>query len=279
MNVIKIYKEKIVTFVYNEEKEDWEEKDIKELFVPINFYFGKLVDFDENLTVFDFINHLYQNKEIIDSLFVGFNNNISIEKFYNECLNHVEYGYINKIESIEIAWETDIFKDESIKYRFINDWVTFFGRVNKHVDEVERNIPIRSMNLIRLRNWKNLPLKLNRFISFQEIDANKQRKIYTKLSGIKEFLLLDVISGFLKELTWYGDPEQQVETAREITKKFEEMKQEGKEEIVIDIKKPVQKVDLKLLEDELKKSIDEEDYLKAKSIKEQIEIEKKNIDK
>lgn len=279
MNVVKFYKDKIVTFVYDEEQEDWIEKDIQELYLPINFYFGKLVDFDDDFTVFDFIKHLYKNKEIIDSLFIGFNNNISIEKFYNECLNHVEHGYINKIESIEIAWETDIFKDESIKYRFINDWVTFFGRVNKDVDEVERNIPIRSMNLIRLRNWKNLPLKLNRFISFQEIDVNKQRKIYTKLSGIKEFLLLDVISGFLKELTWYGDPEQQVEVAREIAKKFEEMKQEGKEEIVIDIKKPVQKVDLKLLEDELKKSIDEEDYLKAKSIKEQIETEKKNIDK
>jgi hypothetical protein len=54
------------------------------------------------------------------------------------------------------------------------------------------------------------------------------------------------------------------------------MKEEGKEEIVIDVKKPVYKHDLKHLEDELKKCIDEEDYLKAKSIKEKIDIEKKN---
>jgi len=275
MNVIKIYKEKIVTFVYNEEKEDWEEKDIKELFMPINFYFGKIVDFDENLTVFDFINHLYKNKEIIDEFFVGYNNNITIEKFYNECLEEKEGNFSNNIKEIEISWETDIFKDETIKYNFINNWVTFFGRVKDNIDDVDKNIPIRSMNLIRLRNWKELPLKLNKFIYFQEIDLNKKRKVYTKLSGIKDFTFLEVICGFVKELTWYGDPEQQVEIAKEIANKFSEMKKSGDEEMIIDIKKPVSKVDLKHLEDELQKSIDEEDYLKAKLIKEQIEAERK----
>jgi len=275
MNIVKIYKDKIVTFTYNEEQEIWEEKDIKESFMPINFYFGKLVDFDEDLTVFDFINHLYENKEIIDNFFIGYNNNIKIEKFYNECLQETEDGFPNNIKEIEIAWETDIFKDETIKYSFINNWVTFFGRVKDNVKDVDKNIPIRSMNLIRLRNWKDIPIHLNRFIYFQEIDLNKKRKVYTKLSGIKEFTLLDVICGFLKELTWYGDPEQQVEIAKEIAIKFNDMNKSASEEIVIDIKKPVSKVDLKHLEDELQKSIEEEDYLKAKFIKEQIESEKK----
>jgi hypothetical protein len=277
MNIVKFYKDKIVTFVYDEEKEDWIEKDIEELYQPLTFCFGKLVDFDQDLTVFDFIKHLNKNKEIIDTFFIAYNNGISIQKFYDECLEKKEVGYSDKIKEIEIAWETDIYKDETINLRFVNDWTTFFGRVSKEYEnEVDANIPIRSVNLIRLRNWKHLPLKLNRFIYFQEIDVNKKRKVYTKLSGIKEFTLMDIICGFLKELTWYGDPEQQVEVAKEIAQKFKEMKEEGKEEIIIDIKKPVSKNDLKHLEDELKKCIDEEDYLKAKSIKEQIDIEKKN---
>jgi hypothetical protein len=277
MNIVKFYKDKIVTFVYDEEKEDWVEKNIEELYQPITFCFGKLVDFDQDFTVFDFIKHLNKNKEIIDTFFIGYNNGIRIQKFYDECLEKKEAGYSDKIKEIEIAWETDIYKDETINFRFVNDWTTFFGRVIKEYEyEVGANIPIRSVNLIRLRNWKHLPLKLNRFIYFQEIDINKKRKVYTKLSGIKEFTLMDVICGFLKELTWYGDPERQVEVAKEIAQKFKEMKEEGKEEILIDVKKPVYKHDLKHLEDELKKCIDEEDYLKAKSIKEKIDTEKKN---
>jgi hypothetical protein len=277
MNIIKFYKEKISTFIYNEEKECWDEKDIEELFQPINFYFGKIVVFDEELTVFDFINQLNKNKEIIDNFFVGYNNGISIQKFYEECLEKQEYGYSEKIKEIEIAWETDVYKDEAINFRFINDWTTFFGIVNEEYEsEIDANIPIRSVNLIRLRNWKHLPLKLNRFIYFQEIDVNKKRKVYTKLSGIKEFTLMDIICGFLRELTWFGDPQQQVETAKEIANKFKEMKDEGKEEIAVEIKKPLPKNDLKHLEEELKKCIEEENYLKAKTIKEKIDIEKEN---
>lgn len=276
MNVIKFYKDRIVTFVFDEKTDEWCEKNIDDLFQPITFYFGKLVDFDKDLTVFDFINHLNKNREILDAFFLSYNNGISIEKFYKECLEEKEIGYQEIISDVEIAWETDLYKDENINFRFINFWTTFFGRVNEKYDVgIDANIPIRSMNLIRLRNWKHLPLRINRFIYFQEIDASKKRKVYTKLSGIKEFTLMDILCGFLKELAWYGDPEQQLETAKEIEKKFHEMKKEGKDSVTMDIRKPVSKIDLNHLEDELKKCIDEEDYLKAKTIKEKIDIEKK----
>jgi hypothetical protein len=274
MNFIKFYKNHITTFIFDETAGEWIEKNIEDNFFPINFYFNKLVYFEENLTVFDFIKHLYNNKEIIDAFFSAYNNGVSIEKFYQECLEKQEYSYKQDIKEIEIVWESDYFKDEENNINFINDWVSFFGIISEKSLDINNSLPIRSMNLIKLRNWKNLPLRINRFICYQSIDINKKRKVYTKLSGIKEFTLLDLICGFLKELTWYGEPEQQAEVAKELFKRIEEASEKGEENVVIHISKKNPPLDLSQMEAELKKSIEDEDYIKAKNIKEMIDEEK-----
>jgi len=285
MHLIKFYKDKITTFVFEELEGDFVEADINDLCLPLNRHLSKFVDFDDDLTVKDFITHLNNNKKDIENIFSSYMNNVSLEELYKEILQEQTDDYIEDINEIEIVWETEIFKDKEIKEYFIHERVSYIG-VNFIEEDTEEDIYIKSMNFSPMRNWKNLPISINRFITYQEINYNEKTdrllKPKNKLSGIKSMNLFQLISGFLNEITIYGSPKVQLEISKKINSKIEEAKESGKEsfefsipleDLETDELKP--KNSLKLLELELKKAIDEEDYIRAKKIKEKLDSFKK----
>jgi hypothetical protein len=287
MHLIKFYKDKITTFVFEELKGDFVETDINELCLPLNRHLSKFVDFDDNFTVKDFMNHLNNNKKDIENIFTSYMNNVSLEELYKEILEEQTNDYFDDINEIEIVWETEIFKDKEIKEYFIHERVSYIG-VNFSEGDAEEDIYIKSMNFIPMRNWKDLPISINRFITYQEINYNEKTdkflKPKNKLSGIKSMNLFQLISGFLSELTIYGSPKTQLEISKKINSKIEEMKDSGKESFEFSIPFDELETDefksknsTKLLELELKKAIEEEDYIRAKKIKEKLdEFKNKN---
>jgi hypothetical protein len=294
-NLIKFYKDKITTYVYEDnglEIGDFIETDIEKLGKPFTSYYGHAVDFDENLTVRDFVTLLNKYADIINSSFTAYNHGINIEVYYKEIFNEPEEDYSNEADFIELYWETDCIKEKDIN--FIADWVTFCGKIRNFKKKHLFDTPTRAMHIVPMRNWKDLPLKLNKFISYREMNAEGNSSSL-KFIGVKLTLLFDLISGFLFDLTYHGTPEQQIIIANNIKSQIKNMS-EGfmnkppisfvpigemfSKEDVDDKKtksKPTKrkKQSLDELNELLKSYIDNENYEKAKEIQDKIKSIKK----
>lgn len=286
MHLIKFYKDKITTFVFDDLREDFIETDINELCLPLNRHLSKFVDFEEGFTVKDFINHLNNNKKDIENIFSSYMNNVSLDEIYEEILQEKEDDYLDDVNELEIVWETELFKDKEIKEYFIHERISYIGVFFDESVKNEEEVYIKSMNFMPMRNWKDLPISINRFITYQEINYNEKTNNFSKpknkLTGLKSVSLFQLISGFLNEFTIYGSPKTQLEISKKINSKIEEMKESGKESFEFSIPFDELEADelknknsLKLLELELKKALEEEDYLRAKQIKEKLDKLKK----
>lgn len=281
MHLIKFYKDKITTFVFNETEGIMNEVDINDSCLPLSRYLNKFVDFDEDLTVKDFIKHLTNHKKDVENIFSSYMNNVSMEEIYEECLQTEQFEYEEDINEIEIVWETDLFKDQEIGEYFIHEYTGFIG-VYYDDSGYQDDIFIKSMALVPLRNWKDLPISINRFITYQEVNFNEKTKRFlkpkNKLTGIKSINLFDLISGFLHELTVYGNPKMQLGISEKINSRIEEMKNKGEKSFEISIsldelqdeENNVNK-NSNTLEKELKKAIEDEDYIRAKKIKDKLD--------
>ena len=215
-HLLKFYKDKITTFVYNEELTDFVEVSISELEEPLSEYFNYIVDIVDGVTVKDFLTLLSKYAEDINKMFSGFNHGNKIELYLNELSLPVEQDYLKECDEIEMIWDAEVVKEEGVSY--IADWVTFCGRILNFKPAHEYDIPTRAMHIVPLRNWKDLPLKLNRFVLYQETSATNFKKMTTKLSGVKQFSFFNLLSGFIYELTYHGTPEQQIALSNDIKK-------------------------------------------------------------
>ena len=217
-NLIKFYKDKITTYIYQDIHLDWIETNIDIIGEPLSDYFNHLVEFSEDLTVKDFVLLLSKYSTDLDKHFSAYNHGNSFEIYSNEVLKKEQPDYFKECDEIEIAWETDVQKEEGIN--FIVDWVTFFGRIKNFKPQHQLDVPTRGMQLNPLRDWKNLPLRLNKTIFYSASPFESKKSI---LKGVKHFSLFDVISGFLYELTCHGTPEQQINMANEVRSQIKEI--------------------------------------------------------
>ena len=286
-HLIKFYKDKITTFVYKEEFNDFVETNIEELPEPFSDYYNHIVDFDINITVKDFIVQLNKHFIDIDKSFSAFNHGLSINLFYQETFNEPEKEYAKESDIIEIAWETDCVQESNVNY--ISEWVTFYGKINNFKRKHPFDVPTRAMQIIPLRNWKDLPLRLNKVILYREVDF-QNNKSELKLKGIKQFILFELLSGFLYDLTYHGTPEQQISISNEIRAQIKNMNENMEENFPISFvpaeeflkeeikekssstksKTKKKKPTLEELNAELKKYVDNEEFEKAQKVKEKI---------
>lgn len=282
-NLLKFYKDRITTFVYVDDELYFKEISLDELDFPLSDYFNHVVDFAEEFTVKDFIFLLNKYSTDIDKYFSAFNHGYEFDIFYKETLNNQQKDYIKECDVIEIVWDVDVFKEKGINY--ISDWVTYIGRINKFKPQHEFDTPTKTMNMIPLRDWKNLPIKLNRSIFYQETSPFRIKKSVIKLEGIRQFNLFNLLSGFIYELTNHGTPEQQISIANEVKNQlknfgdamfdsnfsiipFDSNLFKGSEEL--------EEETLSELNEKMKKYIITEEFEKAQEIKNKINLLKKN---
>lgn len=283
-NLIKFHKDKITTWVFNDDMNDWKEVSLEDLTFPISDYFNHLVDFSDDLTVKDFIRLLNHYKAELDKHFSAYNHGYEFDIYYKESLKSPQPDHFKECDEIEIIWETDVQKENGIN--FILDWVTFCGRIKNFKKQHDFDIPTRGMQMSPLRDWKELPLKLNKMIFYEENSPTslfKSRKSSPKLQGIKHFSLFEVLSGFIYELTCHGTPEQQISMANEVKAQIKSIT-----ENIFDVPislipldagiiKPIEltpapkpEETLEDLNKKMKRYVDSEEFEKAQEIKEKI---------
>ena len=285
-NFIKFYKDKITVYVYVDEEIDWKETNILDIGFPISDYFNHAVEFSEDLTVKDFVVLLNKYSNEIDMHFSAYNHGLEFDIYHREVLKKQQKDYFKECDEIEIIWETEVQKEEGIN--FIIDWVSFCGRIKNFKPKHQFDIPTRNMQMSPLRDWKDLPLKLNKMIFYEETSPFQIKRSTSRLHGIKQFNLFDVISGFLYELTCFGTPEQQIIMARDTREQIKNISENlfdsnvsfipvgagiiNMDEAPIDsvLSKQKKEESIEDLTKKMKKHVDAEEFEKAHEIKTKI---------
>jgi hypothetical protein len=262
-DLIKFYKNSIVTNIYDPDGKNAKEVDIRLLDYDLSYYFNNIVEFDDGLTVEDFLNQLSKYEKLIDLTFESYTNSIPLCLYMREIYTIPdEKNIIKNLDYIELFEEINIYED------YLENYLSFRGIKDKKID----NDTV--LNLIPLRYWKHLKFKINNITTMYKNTLDKKGKIqkYDLIyTGQKDFTLFEVLSNFLLELTSYGEPAEISAVYNEL--KSEELKNYIESE---EIQNEINLIKNDFLNEELEDAIKKEDYEKAKKLKEEIENNKKN---
>jgi hypothetical protein len=204
MNILRINKDSITSFEYDENTEATEkyvEKNIEDLNFPFTRYFSQVIEISEDVTVGDFMLHLKKYSEIIDLCFYGYINGESIVPYCDLVLQEPEEKYF--VDLVELFWATELVGDEYCLFG------TFHGIV---IDEekysyVEANrMNSFPLDLVPVNQWKHCKLILNEVIKASSIDEDEHSQVF-KLRN--RWTLFELIQFFLYELMCYGSIENQ----------------------------------------------------------------------
>jgi len=205
--------------------------------ISLRSFYSHFVSFDENLSVGDFINHLYAYRLDIEKDFCSYMGHYKLRPFFIEASKeskfHKKYD-ISTVSRYELYWNNDIsytydgdgdIVSDGPKYL---DFQVFGHGINRHYNPKDDNsMEHYSLSHVPLRNWKHLPLVLNEDFDIIEIVRSEMaQRLY--FSGKRRFTVFDAIAGFLNELTINGSPSEQKKMYAEFEREIKKIEKEAK---------------------------------------------------
>lgn len=263
--MLTIHKNKITNQEYNPKTEQLEDIDVTQDSL-LNFL-REEVELAEGVTPKDLIEHLYPEYKTIDICFHSWNSGHSLKTFYDWMNSHKRSASFT-LKQIEMTWRGEIEKD---------------GKIIVFAD-VYGSDPVGThfgLDLSPISDWKDLPLVLNEKIIYeaQEVQEDGKIKNIVSLRGYKKWTLFELISEFLYELTWYGDPENQMRIREETGDMLDTQLSRNYEfEPLPELSKGARlMVLLKEKKTRLQEALDIEDYEAAVKLREEIKSLKEEI--
>lgn len=203
MNILKINKNNITSFEFDESTKDYVETDIQDLKFPFTRYFSQVVEIAEDVTIEDFMCHLKEHHKIIDLCFYGYINGESIVQYCDLALEEPSEKYF--VDTVELFWATELVEDEYCLFG------TFHGTITKeeNYNYIEANrINSFPLDLVTINNWKHCKISINEVIKASSIDEDYQSSV---LQLRNRWTLFELIQFFLYELMCYGSTSDQKE--------------------------------------------------------------------
>lgn len=264
--MIKIYKNKITNQEYNPKTEELEEIDVSA--DSLLNYLREEVVLAEGVTPRDLVEHLYPEYKTLDICFHSWNSGHSLKIFYDWMNSHKKSESFT-LKQIEMTWRGEIENDGNIIV-----FADVYGS-----DAVGTHF---GLDLSPISDWKDLPLVLNEKIIYeaQEVQSDGKIKNIVSLRGIKKWTLFDLISEFLYELTWYGNPENQMKIREETGEMIDQQLQfrDYEFEPLPELSKGARlMVMLKEKKSKLQEAVDEENYEAAVKLREEIKLLREEI--
>lgn len=223
------------------------------------FLFDKVKEVKKNVTVYDLLTILEEYEEEVDEVFASYTANMKLRDFYEEVKKspNKEAG----LDDIEIRRTLDYLKDKKE-----------FKEGTKVTGFSDNDNTPYAIDFLSLNNIKNANIKLNENFSIEAHDdpdanPNKKRKSFLLKNVKKDFLLHEVIGGFLFEITFYGHPNIRDQKESEMLEASMELDGHKKEEGIYTTKNQNW---LKTLKEELSELEEEEKYEEAGDIKEDV---------
>jgi len=219
----------------------------------LSYHLQDSVVIDEDVTVEDLVTSLNNWAIEVDLIFAGYTKGFNIGPYFDSMKLGVVGEELDDLDFLEFHWNVEYIEyDEEVDGNItpeINFMVCFSG-INDSVKvstfEESREY---GLSLAPLRNWKHLPIKLDKVFTITSVNKDpktnvyKQKKIITAERG---FNFYELIGGFLYELSWHGYPDKQEEVADKLANisyeigdmkrvSFDEIKLEGAREELADL--------------------------------------------
>lgn len=244
MDIQKIifYNDKIVASIWSDTFERWEEINIDETGFDLPRFFKSTVEFAPDLTVRNFILNLSNYEDIINKCFEGSSLGFSIFDYIKVMEKPAKNTDIKKVE---FYWASEITSDNEFYL-----YCSYHGR--------DENNQCFGLDINPINNWADCIFVLNKEFQIITMEDIKNQTWQNNPKYINEYTLYELLDGFIYNLTFYGNPQNQEDFIEEINSNIEQFDIVG------------------ILEGDLQKSIEEEDYEKANEIKKEIEKIKKN---
>ncbi len=172
----------------------------------ISTYFANFAEFDEEVTVGDFISVLGDFTDEINTIFNGYLNEIDFDLFLQEA-----YLIPNKppaIDYIELAWKVRMIAASDMTILDIVPNILGVSTIVGSDSDV-----ITDLDFVMLRD-------LCKFIICEQtaLDIPNNRTYQIAVEAERRWTLFDIIAGFLSEISRYGSPEEKQYMIDELNK-------------------------------------------------------------
>jgi hypothetical protein len=219
--MITITKDKIYRSPFSLKSTKPDSEAVKEIGLEEALYsLGEDVEFGEDLTfskIFDFI---IFHKEFFNILFSSEMRGLLIDDFIGDYEREVSVIHDTQEYNLRLSWIGDVYEyDDDVDFI---DYVSLdaYGKINKEIDEKEYGISIAFASLSEIK--ENTIFIDN---SFEVHDSNTYEDELSAIlkASYRPITLYQAILSILREVTFYGKPEERDAQRRELVRHSEEI--------------------------------------------------------
>jgi hypothetical protein len=225
--MITITKDKIYRSPFSLKSTNPDSEAVKEIGLEEVLYsLGEDVEFGEDLTfskIFDFI---IFHKEFFNILFSSEMRGLLIDDFIDDYEREVSVIHDTQEYKLRLSWIGDVYEyDDDVDFI---DYVSLdaYGKINKEIDEKEYGISIAFASLAEIKENKI-------FIdnSFEIHDSNTYEDELNAMlkASYRPITLYQAILSILREVTFYGKPEERDAQRKELVRQSEEIERWAEE--------------------------------------------------
>lgn len=191
------------------------------------YHYDDYVEFDDNLTVEDFLTILNPFYEKIDQNFIAYTRGFKLLHYFEQMHKPVKENnkdYDDGITHIELHWICSLSEHENLLKGCIESDYEFYSSYHGIAKDCTYSLGFSPIN-----EWKHYPIKLNKDFECQRTyyieneDGEDEIKMETLFKSTKEWTLFEVLKCFFFEMTWFGYTDSIEEHRDEMTKISDEI--------------------------------------------------------
>jgi hypothetical protein len=224
--MITITKDKIYISPFTLKKTKVDSEDVVEIMPSEVIYrLSDEVELGEDVTFKDLFDIIVLNEDFFNILFGKEMHGLKIGNFIEDYEKEFEIIFNTSGFNLRLSWNSEIFDyDNEVEY---SDYVAFeaFGKLNIKEDKEDYPISIAFVSLSQIRN-KHVFLDNSFVIQGESNDESDIDALFK--ANYRPFSLYDLVLSILREITFFGSPEQREEYRMELEKKakdFESLEQ------------------------------------------------------
>jgi len=219
--MITITKDKIYRSPFTLKSTKPDSDTVKEIGVDdVLFSLGEDIELGEDLTFGRLFDLIIFHKDFFNILFASELRGNVIEDFISDYERDIDVVFENQEYRLRLSWICDVYEYNG-DVDFI-DYLSFdaFGRINKDIDKEEYGISIAFSSLGEIKN--NLLFIDNSFEVHNSKTYEDELDAIIKAS-YKPVTSYQVISSILREISFYGKPEERDAQRKDLVKQNEQM--------------------------------------------------------
>jgi hypothetical protein len=232
----------------------------------INYCYDQDVEFEEGLTVEDFMNCLQPYFDTIDSHFIAYTRGYKIKQFFDLMQKPSVRNSDDRVSHIELHWISEISQYNNLAEGKMEIDFGYYG--SYHGVPTNKDDYYIGYSLSPINDWKHLQFKINSEMKCTTFINGKRQTLFI---ADKKWKLYDVIRHFFYELTWHGSPTQVDELVEDLSKKSEEIMSGEAELVELDLNDFI----IKGLERDKEEELKKENFEGVKRIQDEIDRLKK----